>query len=98
MLQTLEEKSLQKQRLDIRNTYQRNVHYNPLSPMNLTKDWVLITWTIASLILDIFLLGGAYHIVFNRGGSGWWFVLAIFLASSTTYFKVMGKRYDLKED
>lgn len=41
-----------------------------------------ITYLIYILIWDVGLIAGCAYLVFYKGESGWWFLLAIFLAGS----------------
>ena len=62
------------------------------------KDSVLITWIVCAFLFDVFLLVGTSYLVFGRGASGWWFLLAIAIGMSPTLFKVLRKRYQVEED
>lgn len=62
------------------------------------KDIVLMTWIICDLIKDIFLLSGSIYLVIWKGCSGWWIILAMILSGSPTLFKVLKKRYEIKEE
>ena len=62
------------------------------------KDWVLITWIICAFVWAIFLLAGTSYLVFFKGISEWWFLLAIFCAIQITLFKSLGKRYGVEND
>lgn len=46
--------------------------------MNKKENWSLIVGMI--ILWRIFLIGGTSYIVFWKGYSGWWFVLAIMLS------------------
>lgn len=61
-------------------------------------DSVLIVWMILAFGLDAFLTGGAAYLVFWRGFSGWWFLLAILCGMSPTLYKVLAKRYGVPGD
>lgn len=41
-----------------------------------------IAAAIYCTVLDALILGGCAYVVFWRGASGWWFVLAILLSAS----------------
>lgn len=45
----------------------------------MTGDVVLIVWFLADVAWGAFLFGGCAYLVFWRGNSGWWFVLALIL-------------------
>ena len=62
------------------------------------KDNFLIAWIICDLIKDIFLLSGSIYLVIWKGCSGWWIVLSIILSASPTLFKVIRKRYEIKDN
>lgn len=47
---------------------------------------ILITWVVLAFLWDFFLIGGVTYLVFWKGHSGWWFVLAIVLGLHTTLF------------
>lgn len=64
--------------------------------MKKEEDWVLIIWIIATLIWDIFLIGGTAYLVFWKGTSGLWFILAILLGRAPTLYKVLRKKYDVE--
>lgn len=40
------------------------------------------TYMVYIVIFEAAVLGGTYHVVFNLGHSGWWFILGIMIASS----------------
>ena len=57
-----------------------------------SKDRVLIVWIVCVLLWDIFLFGGTSYLVFYKGFSGWWFVLAVLCGESDTLMKALKKR------
>lgn len=61
------------------------------------KDWVLITWLICGLTLDIIVFLTISYAVFILNFSAWWFLLLI-IASKPTLFKVLSKKYNISKD
>lgn len=61
------------------------------------KYSILITWIIASTILDIFLFGGTAYLIFYKGISIWWFVAAIILSVQPTLYKILRKEFHVSE-
>lgn len=54
--------------------------------MSTTEKWALaVSWLLYIVIWDGGIIAGCAYIVFGLGHSGWWFVLAVFLC--TTSFK-----------
>jgi len=62
------------------------------------NDSVLIVWIIVSTVWDIIVFGFTAYLVFWKGHSGWWFIFAILLTSSTTLFKALKNRYKIEDD
>jgi len=61
------------------------------------KDSVLVVWIVGDVIKDLLVLGMTTYLVFWQGHSGWWYLLALLLMSSTTLYKVLRKRYGIEE-
>jgi hypothetical protein len=61
------------------------------------KDWVLIAWILALALWDFAVWGTCAYVVFFKGHSGWWFVLAAVITSEFTIYDVLKKRYGLDE-
>jgi len=62
------------------------------------KDWVLIAWLVLDFCKDTFIVAGTAYLVFWLHHSAWWWLLAVWLISSPTLFKVLRKRYGIKEE
>lgn len=59
------------------------------------KDSVLVAWLVTQLVWDVFIWAGCSYVVFWRGRSGWWFLLAIAATYSEVLIKVLRKRYGI---
>lgn len=62
------------------------------------NDWLLLVWLLLSVLWDTVCIGVTGYLVFWRGHSGWWFVLALALCCNTTLLKVLRKRYGVPEE
>ena len=60
-------------------------------------DAVLIVWLILSALWDVAVIGCTGYLVFWRGHSGWWFVLAGMLTYTPTLFKALEKRFGIEK-
>lgn len=60
------------------------------------KDWLLALWVVAQFLFDASVLGFTAYVVFWKGRSGWWFLLAMILCSSESLFKVLRKRFGVE--
>lgn len=56
------------------------------------KETILIVWLICDLIWSVFVIGGTAYLVFYRGISDWWFLLAIFIVPQSLLYEEL-KRY-----
>ena len=61
-------------------------------------DAVLIVWLLISLAWDLIVWSFTAFIIFWRGRSAWWVVLAIALSSATSLFEALRKRFSVPED
>lgn len=57
-------------------------------------DSVLIWWLILTFIWDVFLIAGTSYLVFWKGVSGWWFVLAIVIGLQPSLYKALNRKHD----
>lgn len=62
------------------------------------NDLLLAVWILSALTWDILVFATTTYLVFWRGHSGWWFILAVLLAGQSTLFKALRKRFDIKEE
>ena len=62
------------------------------------NDWLLLGWLILDFIWSVGVIGGCAYIVFWKGHSGWWFILAIALVSSVSLYKALAKKYKIEEE
>lgn len=62
------------------------------------SDAVLIIWLIIAAIWDVAVIGITGYLVFWRGHSGWWFVVALILSSQPTLYRALRKRFDIPEE
>jgi len=53
---------------------------------------------VLDLLWDAAVIGTLFYVVFWRGHSGWWFLLAIPLCGSTTLYKALRKRFQIAEE
>ena len=64
----------------------------------LMSDWLLVSWLLIAFAWDVLVFGFFSYIVFWRGRSGWWYVLAAALTYTPTLYKALHKRYGIPED
>jgi len=64
----------------------------------LPSDAVLILWIIIGAAWDVLVFTTTTYLVFWKGHSGWWYILAILLTYSESLFKVLRKRFGLPSD
>lgn len=62
------------------------------------SDALLGVWIFCSLIWDIICVGGCTYLVFWRGHSGWWYILALAVCDSSTMYKALRKRFQVSEE
>ena len=60
-------------------------------------DRVLIAWLFTTLLWDCFIWAFFMDMVFWRGYSGWWFLLAIAITNSPALLKALKKRFELEK-
>lgn len=58
-------------------------------------DILLALWLFADLIWSVFVMGATAYIVFWRGHSGLWFLVAVALCASETLYRALRKRFGL---
>ena len=46
------------------------------------EDFMSITYLIYIILFETLIFGGCSYIVFWKGFSGWWFLLAVFMSSA----------------
>jgi len=61
------------------------------------SDAVLIIWFVFSCLWDFAIWGFWGYLVFWRGHSGWWALLAIALTYSPALYKALNKRFGIEE-
>jgi hypothetical protein len=62
------------------------------------RDALLAFWLLLDVLWDAVVLGFTAWMVFFRGHSGWWFLLAIICCSSTSLYKALRKRFEIPEE
>lgn len=65
---------------------------------NEKKDWVLIAWLFTTLVWDCLIAWALWQVLFVLNRSFWWTLLALWLWSTPTLFKVLRKRYGVPEE
>lgn len=60
-------------------------------------DGLLAFWIFCGLVWDVLCLGTCTYLVFWKGHSGWWFILAIMASCSYTLMKALQKRFGIEE-
>lgn len=62
------------------------------------SDWLLATWLVCQTVWDTLVFGATGYLVFWRGHSGWWFVMAFVLTYSPGIYKALYKRFGVAEE
>lgn len=61
-------------------------------------DLILFAWLTLAVLWDIAIFGATGYLVFWRGHSGWWFVIATISCHHTSLYAALRERFGVPKE